>query len=197
MVDNRDKSDHELMSEVALDSEPALKTLFDRYKKSLKNYISSFFADLGISINEMNMISGDILQETMINVWKYRLNYKPNYEFSTWIYTIAKRLTLNETKVVTRNKKRYIPQDDIKDDPISNDTTEIMDIKEKEILIKKCISNLKEYYSFVVMERIFEGRTYREISERTNISEGTLKSRFERALPLIKAELEKYGIKEI
>jgi len=39
----------------------------------------------------------DVLQETFISAFKYIKSYKPEWQFSTWLFTIAKRLIKKQT----------------------------------------------------------------------------------------------------
>lgn len=39
----------------------------------------------------------DVLQETFISAFKYIKSYKPDWKFSTWLFTIAKRLIKKQT----------------------------------------------------------------------------------------------------
>ena len=45
----------------------------------------------------------DIIQETFLRGWKHLDRYDSQYAFSTWIYTIARRLAVNH---ITRQKPR-------------------------------------------------------------------------------------------
>ena len=45
----------------------------------------------------------DILQETFINAYKYLSSYNPQWQFSTWLFTIANRLIKKQQKLYSQN----------------------------------------------------------------------------------------------
>jgi RNA polymerase sigma-70 factor (ECF subfamily) len=47
----------------------------------------------------------DIMQDTFINAYKYIHSYKPKWEFSTWIFTIANRLLKKQHDMYYQNKE--------------------------------------------------------------------------------------------
>jgi RNA polymerase sigma-70 factor (ECF subfamily) len=52
----------------------------------------------------------DIVQETFINAYKYLRSYKSQWQFSTWLYTIANRLINKHKKQFFSNKEQLISQ---------------------------------------------------------------------------------------
>ena len=45
----------------------------------------------------------DIAQNVFVQVWKTRERYEPNSKFTTWLFTIARNLGLNEIRRRTRH----------------------------------------------------------------------------------------------
>jgi RNA polymerase sigma-70 factor (ECF subfamily) len=85
----RDLSDEELILEFQKNNtEDAFNILVQRYKNPLTNFVFRFLGDYE-SCN-------DVVQETMIKVYRYKDSYSSVAKFSTWIYTIAGNLARTE-----------------------------------------------------------------------------------------------------
>ncbi len=85
-----DDPDVELMLQVQQGDLVAFESLIDRYKQPIYNMIFRMLRDA----NEAE----DIAQKVFIQVYKASDRYKPTAQFSTWIFTIARNLTLNEIR---------------------------------------------------------------------------------------------------
>src|SRR3990172_7540779 len=89
-------SDEELISEFQqTNDERAFEILVQRYKNPLTNYVFRFLGDFDTCT--------DVVQETMIKLYRYKDNYRSVAKFSTWIYTIAGNLARTEYR---RRKRR-------------------------------------------------------------------------------------------
>lgn len=56
----------------------------------------------------------DVLQETFISAYKYINSYKPQWQFSTWLFTIANRLIKNQHSI-------YYKTYQITDNPLASE----------------------------------------------------------------------------
>ena len=63
---------------------------------------------------------------------------------------------------------------------------------ERRRAVGRAISSLPEKYRTVVILRDIEGKSYEEISEVLGLSDGTVKSRINRARNLLKDKLKEY-----
>ncbi len=91
-------SDEELIAELQqTNNERAFEILVQRYKNPLTNYVFRFLGDYDACT--------DVVQETMIKVYRYKDNYSSVAKFSTWIYTIAGNLARTEYR---RRKRRSL-----------------------------------------------------------------------------------------
>ncbi len=178
----REKSDNELMEEFASCSLDAFKQVYYRYKIKIFNFVlRNYLQD--------NDLTEEVLQKTFITVYEYKYRYKKSYIFSTWIYTIAKNLALNEIK---RNK-RFIPYE--QNENYRNDTIYENDKEEILKLVKSIISKMKPDYREVITLRYFDELSFEEISLITQKNGNTVRSLARRSLLLIKEEMKKYGYK--
>ena len=173
-----DLTDEELILEFQQNNTvKAFEILVQRYKNPLINYIYRFLGDYEAC--------ADIVQETMIKVYKNKDSYKSIAKFSTWIYTIAGNLARTEYQ---RRKRRNIfsinsygedeENFDIPDESARPDV--ITDSGIKDEIIQKALHNVSDSYREMVILRDIQELSYEEIAEVTGITVGTVKSRINR-----------------
>jgi RNA polymerase sigma-70 factor, ECF subfamily len=162
----------------------AYEILVQRYKNPLTNYVFRFLGDYEACV--------DIVQETMIKVYRNKDSYKSIAKFSTWIYTIAGNLARTEYQ---RRRRRTIlslnsyGEDeenlDIPDENYRPD--QITDSGIKDEIIQKALLKVSPVYRQMVILRDIQELTYEEIAEITGTNVGTVKSRINRG----RAQLQK------
>jgi RNA polymerase sigma-70 factor (ECF subfamily) len=178
-------NDEELILEFQQnDTLHAFEILVQRYKNPLMNYVYRFLGDYETS--------SDVVQETMIKVYKNKDSYKSIAKFSTWIYTIAGNLARTEYQ---RRKRRnifsinsYGENDETYDIPDEQYRPDVLtDSKIKDKIIQAAFKKVSDAYRNVVILRDVQGLSYEEIAEITAVSVGTVKSRINRG----RAQLQK------
>lgn len=184
---NLDKSDNELMLEFSNCSGDSFMIIFNRYKNRILNFVLR-----GYLHNKDD--SEDIVQKTFIKVYSYKYKYKPSYQFSTWIYTIAKNYSINELK----RKEKFTTNDNDPDDSLPDEQSLNQSIESRDYntLLYKIIQTLKPKYKEIIVLRYLEGFSYKEISRITSKRINTLKSHCKRGLNQIQEKLIKYGIEK-
>ena len=189
----RELSDEELILEFQKNNtEVAFNILVQRYKNPLTNYVFRFLGDYEAC--------SDVVQETMIKVYRYRDTYSSVAKFSTWVYTIAGNLARTEYR---RQRRRNIfsisdygeehKTYDLPDESYRPDVATDSGIKDE--IIQKALMKVKETYREAVILRDIEGLSYEEISEILGVNEGTVKSRINRGRAQLQ-ELLKHIYKE-
>lgn len=174
----RELSDEELILEFQKnDTEAAFNILVQRYKNPLTNFVFRFLGDYEAC--------SDVVQETMIKVYRYKDSYSSVAKFSTWVYTIAGNLARTEYR---RQRRRNIfsindygeehKTYDLPDETYRPDV--ITDSGINDEIIQKALLKVKETYREAVILRDIQGMTYEEISEILEVNEGTVKSRINR-----------------
>ena len=174
----RELSDEELILEFQKNNtEDAFNILVQRYKNPLTNFVFRFLGDYE-SCN-------DVVQETMIKVYRYKDSYSSVAKFSTWIYTIAGNLARTEYRR-QRRRNLFSINDygeehktfDLPDETYRPDVAADSGIKDE--IIQKALLKVKETYREAVILRDIQGMSYEEISEILGVNEGTVKSRINR-----------------
>ena len=174
----RDLSDEELILEFQKNNvEAAFEILVQRYKNPLTNFVFRFLGDYEAC--------SDVVQETMIKVYRYKDTYSSVAKFSTWVYTIAGNLARTEYR---RQRRRNVfsisdygeehKTYDLPDESYRPDV--ITDSGIKDEIIQNALLKVKEAYREAVVLRDVQGLSYEEISEILGVNEGTVKSRINR-----------------
>jgi RNA polymerase sigma-70 factor, ECF subfamily len=173
-----DLTDEELILEFQKNNTiKAYEILVQRYKNPLTNYVYRFLGDYEAC--------ADIVQETMIKVYRNKDSYKSIAKFSTWIYTIAGNLARTEYQ---RRKRRnifsissYGEDDETFDIPDESARPDVItDSGIKDEIIQKALLKVSDSYREMVILRDIQDMSYEEIAEVTGITVGTVKSRINR-----------------
>lgn len=173
-----DFTDEELILEFQrTDNVAAFEQLVGRYKNPLMNFVFRFLGDYELS--------GDVVQETMIKVYRNKDSYKSIAKFSTWIYTIAGNLAKTELQRRKRRKLVSLSPSSDDSDPIElpdkdAGPEELADAGIKNKIIQDALLKISEAYREVVILRDIQEFSYEEIAEMLDITVGTVKSRINR-----------------
>ena len=186
-------SDHELLIATRDGDETAFQELVRRYRNPITNFIYRMLDDYDKAV--------DLAQETFVRVFTSAERYRADFSFSTYIYRIASNLAITELR--QRRRRRLIPllslftnddgeqvELDLPDERPLQDTTLIED--ERRRAVARAITSLPEKYRVALVLRDVEGLSYERITEILSLSEGTVKSRINRARNLLKDKLSAY-----
>jgi len=121
----------------------------------------------------------DIVQDAFIRAWQNIEKYDPKYSFSTWLYTIAIRLTQNHF----RKKRPVTIEDEILDcrsESSENPVEQLIRDEQKERLWS-CASKLKPDQYNILWLKYVEQKSVEEISRATGKSQVSIKVALHRA----------------
>ena len=162
-----------------------LKDFFGREYESLRVYVNTKISDT------VNRDAEDIIQDVALKLFSGADRYAPINNVAGFVY----RSIRNKIIDVIRTSKKA---DSI---TINNDLLELIDVVQQSsnsytsdemiLILKKCINVLKPAYRDIIIAVDFEGYSYKEISEETGISVGTLMSRRHRAIGILYKTIEK------
>ena len=126
----------------------------------------------------------DCLQETMINVYKYRSTYSHEYPLSSWLYKIA----TNESLKLLKNKAGFTMSVDDLGDSLKDSVREEASPNADEtlILLQEAIALLPAKQKMVFNLRYYDDKSYEEIHQIVGDSVNTLKTNYHYAVQKIK-----------
>lgn len=136
--------------------------------------------------------ASDMTQEALLKAYKSLENFKFDSKFSTWLYRITMNTCIDEYR--KRSKRNGdVSMDNVLESDLgaSNSPQDILERNETAIMVREAINMLSEEHKRVVILRDIEGMSYSQIAEIEGISEGTVKSRINRARGELRKILEK------
>ncbi|SDS72811.1 RNA polymerase, sigma subunit, ECF family [Formosa sp. Hel1_31_208] len=137
----------------------------------------------------------EVAQDTFIKAYKSLDKFKGDSKFSTWIYRVAYNTCLDRIK---KNKK-YINDVEINEFTEHQVKTidsalDQMEVKEKELAMKRCIASLPNEDSFLLTLYYFDDLSLDEISKIVGITANTIKVKLFRCrkklAAILRAQLE-------
>jgi RNA polymerase sigma-70 factor (ECF subfamily) len=187
-------SDHELIAAVQAGDEQAFHELVRRYRTPITNFIFRMLDDYDRAV--------ELTQETFLRVYANIARYRATFHFSTYIYRIATNLAISELRQRRRRKlvSLFTPWSHHEDEEETRldipDERPLQDAdlieRERQAAVGRAIQTLPEKYRAALVLRDVEGLSYEEIASVLNISEGTVKSRINRARGLLRDKLRAY-----
>ena len=146
----------------------------------LHNVFGFFF-----KITRDEMVAEDLSQDVFMKLYKNLKNFRHESSFSTYLY----RINMNTANTwITRNKWKNILHIDQVPDRGEIDRTNEEEWKRKELW--DGISKLPKKQRTVVMLRISDSLSYKEISNITGMSEGSAKVNYHHAIKRLKEILD-------
>src|SRR5262245_38024988 len=94
--------DAALMLRVKQGDTDAFTTLVEKYKQPVMNFVARTLRD--------ETESEDVAQNVFVQVYKSAARYETRAKFSTWLFTIARNLCLNEIRRRTRHPAESLDQ---------------------------------------------------------------------------------------
>ena len=166
--------DERLLALVATQDRGAFHVLYERYADAVYRY--------ALSILRTPHLAEDVLQETMMAVWKGAKSFKGRSKALTWILGIARNQAYNTLR--KESKGQRLP--DTGSIAETRDPTESM---HKDLLVQEALGVLSPQQREVMHLVFYENLTVREAASLLKIPEGTVKSRMYHARLALAKEL--------
>lgn len=172
-------------------NEKALSTLIKRHESKIYGFIYSKIADRDIS--------NDIFQDTFIKVIKTLKNNSYNEEgkFLPWVMRISHNLIVDHFRK-TKKMPMYRETEEfsifsiMSDDSLTIEGKMIVD--QVEVDLKKIIEELPNDQKEVLVMRMYQDMSFKEISELTGVSINTALGRMRYALMNLRKIIDKHQI---
>jgi RNA polymerase sigma-70 factor, ECF subfamily len=183
-------SDEALMLRVRDGDETSFALLLQRYEKQIINFFYRQLSDYELA--------KDLLMDTFLRIYQAAERYEPRAKFSTYIYQIARNLSINEFK------KREIRKTDSLEDLDEStgleiadgklNAAEIMEQHETQRMVQDALNSLTEEHRTILILTEFQDLPYDKVAQIMGCSVGTVKSRMFRARQKIKEWMECHGL---
>ena len=185
--------DAALMLRVKRGDRAAFATLVEKYKQPLFNFVFRTLRD--------ETETEDVAQNTFLQVWKSRARYERTAKFSTWLFTIARNLCLNEI----RRRSRH-PAESLEETHAEHDDQPSRQYEDKKIFlptetalhgelaqkIEEALAELPENQRTAILLCRQDELSYEEIAEVLDCSLSATKSLIHRGREFLKEKLKPY-----
>ncbi len=190
----RPPSDHALLQGTLAGDHDAFAELVGRYRNQITSYIYRMTNDYDGAV--------DLAQETFLRVYRAAGRYQTTHAFSTYIYRIATNLAISELR--KRKRRRVVSLTGLLASSDGQETRDfdapderpLQDVSlvdsERRAVIKRAIATLPDKYRAPLVLRDVEGKSYDEIALILRTSEGTVKSRINRARNFLRDKMRNY-----
>jgi len=190
-----EEADEALMLRYQQGEVRAFEILLTRHRKPVFNFILRFVQN--------RELAEDLLQEAFLRVIRSAANYKRQAKFTTWLYTIARNLCVDQSRRAKHRRAQSL------DAPLSTsdgsgtllDVVEGKELPSDRTLVSKeihqklqaALAELSEEQREVFLMREFLDMPFKQISDVVGVPENTVKSRMRYALQKLRMELEEFG----
>lgn len=178
-------SDAKLIAGLRNSEEPVFAIVFNIYKVKLYSFAWRFL--------KHRELCEEIVQETLINLWTNRLNLDSTYPLGPYLYTIARRLTLNALRnAATAGAAREKLWVDLQE--AHNETEETILLADLQEFTEQAVAKLSPQQQAVFKLSRYEGLNHEEIAERLNLSKHTVNNHLVEALKNLRKHFKNSGI---
>ena len=173
----------------------SFEILLTRHRKPVFNFILRFVGS--------RETAEDLLQETFLRVIKGAEAYQRQAKFTTWLYTIARNLCVDQSRRAKHRKAQSL------DAPMNSsaESGTLLDVlpsgemasdrlagnKQLHLKLNEALSRLSEEQREVFLMREFLDMPFKEIADVIGVPENTVKSRMRYALEKLRLELDEYN----
>ena len=182
-LSDKARYDFSLVMQAVNGDQKAYAELMDRYRDAI------YFMLLKMVNNPID--AEDMTIEAFGKAFKNIHQYTPNYAFSTWLFKIATNNCIDHIRKKRGNMVSIDQnEEETENAPLSiqssaPDPEEDLIKKQKEILMRDVVTQLKPRYRHLIELRYFKEYSYEEIATEMELPLGTVKAQLFRARELL------------
>ena len=178
-------SDEQLMTNLdGPEVEGSISTLYDRYSRTV----------FGVGLNSLGdrSLAEELVQEVFLKVWRSSRTFDPSRgSFSTWLYRVTRSVAVDLYRK-RAHRVRPVPEGDSHIATARDSSAGPQEIVDESWLswrVSRAVEMLDAAHREVIDLAYFGGLSQREISERTGVPLGTVKTRTASAYRSLRKEL--------
>lgn len=184
-MDDKQKTDKDLLERFSQGSEDAFRELVGKYKDSLYLFLRRF-------LNQTELVE-DVFQETFLQLYTSRESFDTTRPIKPWLFTIAANKARDALRKIQRTPTTQVGsmtvEDEVSSDDVFNalnsyDTTpyDVLEKQESAEIVRSIIDEMPENLKEILMMAYFEQFSYKQMSDILSIPIGTVKSRLHTAV---------------
>jgi RNA polymerase sigma factor (sigma-70 family) len=166
------ESDDRLMVGVQQGRVSLLGVLFERHHRALFNFF--------LRLTGHRQTSEDLAQEVFLRMLRYRATYRPQSQFRTWMYHVARNVHIDRFK----GSAREVGLDAAPAEPVdrAEPAIDVLGRAEDRALLRKALLKLPVDKREVIVLSRFHGLSYAEVGDIVGCEVGAVKVRVFRAM---------------
>ena len=165
-----------LLARVARGDRAAMEDFYRGYQASVYRF--------GYSQLNEPFAAADVLNETMLQVWKNARRYAGQSNPLTWVLGIAHHKAMDSLR--SRYRHAGEPLDDTLSDDDRPDLPQLVMALQNQVRVRDCVQALTEKHRAAIHLAFFEDLGYAQIADVLNCPEGTVKTRVFHAKELLR-----------
>ncbi len=187
-LSDSDREDIALVRKVRKGERDAFTCLVDRHQGRIFNFTYQFFRNPDLA--------AELTQETFLRVFRFIRKFDTKRKFSTWIFSIAKNICIDEHRKLDRNRAvslEDLPRQSSKHSDLLHhrDPSDISIRNEERLLLEEAVVLLPEKYRAAIILCYFQELTYQEVADALGLSLNLVKVRIFRAKKMLLEILRK------
>ncbi|MDG3581185.1 RNA polymerase sigma factor [Galbibacter pacificus] len=179
----KDTDDHFLFIKLKQDDIAAFEAIFSHYRLPILKFIVSYAKSVEVA--------EELTQETFIRLWESRATLNAQKSCRSFLYTIAKNLSLNYLR---SNTKEEILKQELWDrvKMAQANPEERIVFEEYQTIFNQILEELPQKKRTIYIMSKYEGRSNEEIATTLGVTKKTVKNNLWETLRIIKDRLEPY-----
>jgi RNA polymerase sigma-70 factor (ECF subfamily) len=184
MTDPADWSDEALMEAYVEGRRSALRTIVDRYRDELLNFLTRFLGS--------RAAGEDVFQETFLQVHLSAATFDTTRRFKPWLFTIAANKARDHHRKYARRQVFSLDAElgdagdrrrfsDLMESPLPSPELPIDDGEER-ARVRAAVDELPPHLREILLLAYFQRMSYQQIADQLGIPLGTVKSRLHSAV---------------
>ncbi|WP_297983374.1 sigma-70 family RNA polymerase sigma factor [uncultured Chryseobacterium sp.] len=163
---------------------PLIESARNKDQKAQTKLINTFWVDV-FSFVMKKVQDENVADEITVSVFSKVLNkldlYDPNFQFKTWVLTIAQNSVIDYWR--KKNRENEDASDELEEvrNQFARSPEELLISAEEQKKIQKIVESMDANYQDIIRLRFFEEKSIKEIAEELNLSVANTKVRIMRA----------------
>ena len=183
-----------LMLRLQEGDQAAFQEIFRKFSPRILQYARRFIAS--------DARAEELTQDVFVQVFRFRRRYRPQSTLSTWIYTIATNVCLNELRRPERRLRvdlwdRRNAEEESREgpplpDPSARTPEENTSARELSRRLEAAVADLPPKQRAALLLSRVDGLAYKDVGEALGCSEGAVKALLFRATQSLKQSLKEF-----
>ena len=176
----------DIIERARLGDDEAFRLIFDRYARPIISFVYDMVGQ--------RELAEELAQETFVRAYKSLKGLRDDTKLSTWLFGIAKNVTREALRSRIKDDRKVGMEDDRVTELSDGGLTPDAHLLNKELngVIKDALGSLDEDKRLVFTLKVFQQRSYEEISAITGSSIPKLKTDLHRARAEMRRRIQPY-----